>query len=122
MNRNREADILAKTYRHTVTAYRPALAGEWLLLCEKAPCALSRAAQVSAPEPPDAAAPLPESRYRYALFTRPETVFRLGDRLEISDGTRVYIASASDSFAYPSHTVTVVEIRQVEEESRTSLT
>ena len=119
---NREADILAKTYRHTVTARRPALEGEWKVLCEKAPCALSRSAQVSAPEPPDAAAPLPESRYRYSLFTRPEIAFRLGDRLEISDGERVYCGRASDSFSYPSHTVTVVEIRQVTEESRTSLT
>lgn len=41
---NREADILAKTYRHTVTARRPALEGEWKVLCEKAPCALSRSA------------------------------------------------------------------------------
>lgn len=122
MNTNREALILARTYRHTVTARRPALEGEWKILCQEEPCALSRSAQVSAPEPPDATAPLPESRYRYALFTRPERSFRLGDRLEISDGERIYTARASDSFTYPSHTVTVVEIRQVEEKSRTSLT
>lgn len=72
--------------------------------------------------PPDADAPLPESRYRYALFTRPEVAFRIGDRLEISDGVRLYTGRASDSFSYPSHTVTVVEIRQVEEKRRTSLT
>ena len=91
-------------------------------MCEEEPCALSRAARVSAPEPPDADAPLPESRYRYALFTRPEVAFRIGDRLEISDGVRLYTGRASDSFSYPSHTVTVVEIRQVEEKRRTSLT
>ena len=116
---NREADILSKTYRHTVTAYRPALEGAWEVLCEEEPCALSRSAQVSAPEPPNAAAPLPESQYRYSLFTRPELAFRLGDRLEISDGTRVYSGRASDSFSYPSHTVTVVEIRQMAEDKRT---
>lgn len=119
---NREAAILARTYRHTVTARRPTLEGEWQVLCEEEPCALSRAAQVSAPAPPDAHAPLPESRCRYALFTRPERVFRLGDRLDISDGGRIYTGRASDSFSYPSHTVTVVEIRQVREKSRTSLT
>ena len=48
--------------------------------------------------------------------------FRLGDRLEISDGERVYSGRASDSFSYPSHTVTVLEIRQVTETGRTSLT
>lgn len=115
---SREAGILARTYRHTVTARRPALEGGWEVLCEGAPCALSRSAQVSAPEPPDAAAPLPESRYRYTLFTRPELVFRLGDRLEISDGALVYIGRASDSFSYPSHTVTVVEVRQAGQEER----
>lgn len=117
-----EADILARTYYHTVTARRPAIDGGWEVLCEEEPCALSRAARVSAPEPPDADAPLPESRYRYALFTRPEVAFRIGDRLEISDGVRLYTGRASDSFSYPSHTVTVVEIRQVEEKGRTSLT
>ena len=115
---NREADILSKTYCHTVTAYHPALEGTWEILCEEEPCALSRSAQVSAPEPPNAAAPLPESQYRYSLFTRPELAFRLGDRLEISDGTRVYSGRASDSFSYPSHTVTVVAIRQVTEDNR----
>lgn len=119
---NREAAILAKTYRHTVTAHRPALEGEWEAICQEAPCALSRSAQVSAPVPSDPAAPLPESAYRYTLFTRPELRFRLGDRLEIADGERVYAGTASDSFAYPSHTVTVVEIRQVREDDRTSLT
>ena len=119
---NREAAIISRTYRHTLTARRPAIDGEWVLLCQEEPCALSRAAQVSAPAPPDAADPLPESRYRYALFTRPELIFRLGDRLEISDGVRLYTGRASDSFFYPSHTVTVVEIRQVEEKGRTSLT
>ena len=72
-----------------------------MLLCQEEPCALSRAARVSAPEPPDADAPLPESRYRYALFTRPEVAFRIGDRLEISDGVRLYTGRASDSFFLP---------------------
>lgn len=119
---NREAAILSRTYRHTLTARRPALEGEWQVLYEREPCALSRSAQVSAPEPPDAGAPLPESQYRYSLFTRPEVAFHLGDRLEISDGERVYSGRASDSFSYPSHTVTVLEIRQVTETGRTSLT
>ena len=118
MNQEKLARVLEKTYLHTVTARRPALQGEWELVCQKAPCALSRAAHVSAPAPSSAAAPLPESEYRYSLFTRPELMFRLGDRVEITDGVRVYKGRASDSFSYPSHPVTVVEIREVVEAGR----
>ena len=118
MTQEKLARILGKTYLHTVTAYRPVLQGEWEQLCEKAPCALSRAAHVSAPAPAAVGAPLPESEDCYSLFTRPELAFQLGDRLEISDGTRVYQGRASDSFSYPSHTVTVVEIREVAKEIR----
>lgn len=118
MNRERLARALAKTYLHTVTARRPALQGKWTWVCQEAPCALSRAAHVSAPAPASVDAPLPESDYCYSLFTRPELRFQLGDRLEITDGERVYKGRASDSFSYPSHTVTVVEIREVGEAAR----
>lgn len=121
MTDTRLARLLAATFLHTVTARRPALKGEWTTVWDREPCALSRPAQVASPEPPDAEAPLPESRYRYSLFTRPGVLFRLGDRLEISDGRLRYKGRASDSFAYPSHTVTVVEIREVEEENRAEL-
>lgn len=118
MTDNWFAGILAKTFLHTVTARRPALEGEWTTVCQAEPCALSRSAQVASPTPPDVSAPLPESQYRYSLFTRPGVLFQLGDRVEISDGSRCYKGQASDSFSYPSHTVTVVEIREVSEEER----
>ena len=105
---------LARTYLHTVTAFRPLAEGGEKRLCEAAECALSRSAHTSAPTPPDGAQALPEALYRLSLFTRPELTFRLGDRVEITDGSgRVFHGRASDSFRYPSHCVTVVEVREV---------
>ena len=110
------ADLLAATYYHTVTAYRPELDGGETALCRDVPCALSRSALTSAPVPPEDGAVLPEAAYRLSLFTRPETVFRLGDRVEVRDGTgRVWHGRTSDSFRYPSHCVTVVEVYEVED-------
>ena len=108
------AAILARTYFHTVTAYRPTLENGEERLCEAVPCALSRSAHTSAPTPPDGSCALPEALYRLSLFTRPELVFRLGDRVEVTDTLgRVYHGRTSDSFCYPSHCVTVVEINEV---------
>jgi len=110
------AAYLRRTYSHAVTAFRPLADGGEETLCENAPCALSRTAQVSAPTPPDRGSVLPEALYRLALYTTPELVFRLGDRLEVDDGTgRIYRCRTSDSFCYPSHTVTVVEAAEVTE-------
>lgn len=111
------AAILARTYYHRVTAYRPVENGEEMV-CWKEKCALSRAAHTSAPTPPDARAVLPEAAYHYALYTGPELAFRLGDRLEITDTVgRVYHGRASDSFCYPSHCVTVLDVRDVRSEA-----
>ena len=108
------AAILARTYLHTVTAFRPLADGGEKSVCQAAPCALSRSAHTSAPTPPDSAYILPEASYRLSLYTRPELAFRLGDRVEVSDGSgRVWHGRTSDSFRYPSHCVTVVEISQV---------
>ena len=110
------ADLLAATYYHTVSAFRPQQDGTEITLCRDAPCALSRSALTNAPAPPDAKAVLPEAAYRLSLFTRPGTFFRLGDRVEVRDGTgRVWRGHTSDSFCYPSHCVTVVEICEVED-------
>ena len=110
------AAILARTYFHTVTAFRPLAEGGEKRLCEAAPCALSRSAHTSAPTPPDGAQTLPEALYRLSLFTRPELVFRLGDRVEVTDTQgRVYHGRTSDSFCYPSHCVTVVAVSEVRE-------
>ena len=106
---SRLAQLLALTYRHQVTALRPAPDGEEEV-CRETPCALSRSAQVSAPTPPGEGDPLPESRYRYSLYTRPETVFQLGDRVVIAGDGMEYGGKTSDSFLYPSHAVTVVEL------------
>ena len=108
------ADILAKTYYHRVTAHRPLAEGGERLLCDGAACSLSRSAHVSAPLPSDGGDALPEAAYRLSLFTRPEQWFRLGDRLEVTDTRgRVYHGRASDSVCYPTHCVTVMEIREV---------
>ena len=109
------AAILARTYRHAVTAFRPLPDGGEEAVCQAAPCALSRSAHTSAPTPPDSAYILPEASYRLSLYTRPELAFRLGDRVEVSDEAgRVWHGRTSDSFRYPSHCVTVVEVREVE--------
>ena len=76
------ADILARTYAHRVTAFRPLTEGEERL-CEAAPCALSRSEHTSAPTPPSLFAAWPEALYRLTLYTRPELAFRLGDRVEV---------------------------------------
>ena len=113
------AAILARTYLHAVTAYRPTAEGGEERLCQAAPCALSRSAHTSAPTPPDSACVLPEASYRLSLYTRPELAFRLGDRVEVTgeDG-RVWHGRTSDSFRYPSHCVTVVEVSEVGRVSR----
>ena len=104
---------LGRTYLHTVTAYRATREGEFLIY-EEQPCALSRSAHTSAPSPSPEGAIAPESVYRYALYTFPAVRFGLGDRVEISDGSgRIYYGRTSDSFCYPSHCVTVVDIREV---------
>lgn len=107
------AALLGRTYLHTVTAYRPVSGGGEELIYEAQPCALSRSAHTSAPEPADMDAILPEAAYRYALYTFPAVRFQLGDRVEVSDGVCVYHGRASDSFCYPGHCVTVVEISEV---------
>ena len=108
------ADILARTYAHRVTAFRPLAEGEERL-CEAAPCALSRSEHTSAPTPPSLSAAWPEALYRLTLYTRPELAFRLGDRVEVTDeGGSVWMGRTSDSFRYDSHCVTVVEISHVE--------
>ena len=113
------AAILARTYFHTVTAWRPTLEDGEETVCEAAPCALSRSAHTSAPTPPDGSYALPEALYRLSLYTRPELAFRLGDRVEVSDEAgRVWHGRTSDSFRYPSHCVTVVEINEVGRDSR----
>ena len=108
------AAILARTYFHTVTAFRSKAEGGEEIICETAPCALSRSAHTSAPTPPDGSYVLPEAAYRLSLYTRPELTFCLGDRVEVTDeGGCVWHGRTSDSFRYPSHCVTVVEISEV---------
>ena len=113
------AAILARTYFHTVTAFRSVVEDSEEVVCEAAQCALSRSAHTSAPEPPDGPYVLPEAAYRLSLYTRPELAFQLGDRVEITDEDgRVWHGRTSDSFRYPSHCVTVVEISEVSHEAR----
>lgn len=108
------AAILARTYFHRVSAWRPVSENGETAVCADAPCALSRRAINTAPTPSDMDDVLPESAYRLSLYTRPEQPFRLHDRVEVTDGTgRVYHGRTSDSFCYPTHCVTVVEVYEV---------
>lgn len=112
------AAILARTYFHTVTGFRPTLEDGEETVCEAAPCALSRSAHTSAPTPPNGSYVLPEALYRLSLYTRPELAFRLGDRVGVTDENgSVWHGRTSDSFRYPSHCVTVVEISEVSHEA-----
>lgn len=114
MTKRGYADLLARTYYHRVTAFRPALQGGEHEVCRDAKCALSRSAHTSAPTPPDGNYVLPESLYRLTLFTRPELWFRLGDRVEVTDTVgRVFHGRASDSVCYQSHCVTVIEVERI---------
>ena len=109
------AAILSRTYYHRVSAWRPTAKGEFTL-CSGEKCALSRSARVSAPTPSDSTDVLPEASYRLSLYTLPERIFRLGDRVEITDTAgRIFHGRTSDSVCYPSHCITVVEIREVSE-------
>ena len=116
------AAILARTYFHTVTAFRPTLEDGEEVVCEAVPCALSRSAHTSAPTPPEGSCALPEALYRLSLYTRPELAFRLGDRVEVTDTLgRVYHGRTSDSFCYPSHCVTVVAVSEVRHSAETEV-
>ena len=116
------AAILARTYFHTVTAFRPLAEGGEERICEGAECTLSRSAHTSAPTPPDGTQVLPEALYRLSLFTRPELAFRLGDRVEVTDTRgRVYHGRTSDSFCYPSHCMTVVGVSEVRDSAETEV-
>ena len=110
------AAILARTYFHRVSAWRPVSETGETAVCADVSCALSRRAINTAPTPSAMDAVLPESAYRLTLYTRPEQPFRLHDRVEVTDETgQVYHGRTSDSFCYPSHCVTVVEVYEVTE-------
>lgn len=104
---------MARTYHHTVTGWRTVHGGSETLLCEAQPCALSRSAHTSAPVPDEGRSILPEADYRYALYTLPAVRFRLGDRVEVTDGVSVYHGRTSDSFCYPGHCVTIMKVLEV---------
>lgn len=105
---------LSRTFDRTACVYRPKSDGTEETVYIDIPCALSRAAQVSAPTPSVFGAALTESRYALAFYTAPEVVLRLGDRVVISDASgRGYHGRSSDSVCYPSHCVTVVEVEEV---------
>ena len=109
------AGILAGTYDHRLDAFRPLPEGGERAVWLDQPCALSRSAMVNAPAPPDTSGVLPEARYRLTLYTRPEVLLELGDRAEVRDGSgRTFLGRTSDSFYYPSHCVTVLEVTEVE--------
>ena len=109
---------LRRTFDRRASIFRPLPDGTEQTMYENVPCALSRSARTSAPAVAAQGAAMAESCYALVLYTMPEVVLRLGDRIEVSDaGERVYHGRTSDSVRYASHCVTVVEIVEVTPEA-----
>ncbi len=112
----READILFSTLTDRVTISRsdpadPTAAPQ--VLYQDLPCALSRTAMVTAPDPHDPARPLAESAFRATLFLPAGTWTRTGDRAEVlREGVR-FSGVLSPGIPYPSHTVAVMHVWEV---------
>ncbi len=119
MNNAFLAGVLAWTYEYRLDAFRPLPDGGEAAVCRDQPCALSRSAMVNAPAPPGHPGILPEALYRLTLYTRPELILQLGDRAEVRDSSgRAFRGRTSDSFHYPSHCVTALEVSEVGQASR----
>lgn len=111
-----EAAILAATLTDRMTLRRQQLDGRQVgerVVYQDMPCALSRSAHTASPAPAAMGAPLAEGHYRMSLFMPVGTVTRIGDRVDIRRGVQRFAGSASDSMAYPSHSVCVVDVREV---------
>lgn len=77
------------------------------------PCALSRAAQVRSPAAAGELDPMAESRFPLTLFLPPDTVFRPGDRAEVTRGNQIFCGALSASIPYVSHAVAVLQVTEV---------
>jgi hypothetical protein len=112
----READILRSTLTDRVTVYRSDPknpAAEAVAVYRDLPCALSRTAKVTDPDPHDPGRALAESEFRATLFLPAGTWTSVGDRAEVlRDGSR-FSGVLSASAPYPSYAVAVLRVWEV---------
>ena len=112
----READIIRATLTDRVTVYRTDAADPLApaqAVYQQLPCALSRTAKVSSPDPANTAAPLAECEFRVTLFLPADTYIRSGDRAEVLRSGCRFSGTLSPGFPYPSHTVAVMKVQEV---------
>ena len=112
----READILRSTLTDRVTVWRTDAtdpAGEGRVLYRDLPCALSRTAKVTDPDPHDPGRALAESEFRATLFLPAGTWTSVGDRAEVLRGGSRFSGVLSASVPYPSYAVAVLRVWEV---------
>jgi hypothetical protein len=112
----READIIRATLTDRVTVFRADAADPFApaqVVYETIPCALSRTAKVSAPDPADLNGALAECCFRVTLFLPAGTHIRAGDRAEVTRLDSRFFGVLSPGMPYPSHTVAVMEVWEV---------
>lgn len=111
-----EREILLRTFTDRVTVFRadpkdPLAAPE--ALYADLPCALSRTAIVTAPDPHDPMDSLAECGFRATLFLPAGTWTRTGDRAEVVRQGIRFSGVLSPSIPYPSHAVAVMRVQEV---------
>lgn len=112
----READILRSTLTDRVTVWRTDAtdpAGEGRVLYRDLPCALSRTAKITDPDPHDPDRALAESAFRMTLFLPVGTWTATGDRAEVQRDDMRFSGVLSASIPYPSYAVAVMRVWEV---------
>lgn len=111
-----EAAILRSTMTDRVTITRASKddpMGVLKTVYESLPCALSRTAMVTAPDPHDPGRDLAECGFRATLFLPVGTRIQVGDHaIVLKEGVQ-FMGVLSPGFPYPSHTVAVMNIQEV---------
>lgn len=88
----------------------------WGTVYDGIPCALSRSAKVSSPDPGTPAAALREGIFRATLFLPAGTVTHTGDQAVILRQGVSFSGVLSASVPYVSHSVAVILIQEVTEQ------
>lgn len=111
-----EADIILATLTDRVTISRANPADPMAtpqILYQDLPCALSRTAMVTAPNPHDPMKPLAECSFRATLFLPAHTWTKTGDQAEVLRQGMRFSGVLSPGIPYPSHTVAVMHVWEV---------
>ena len=114
----READILRRTLTDRVTIRRADAAdpaGVGKVLYRDLPCALSRTAKVTDPDPHDPGDVMAECDFRMTIFLPEGTWTATGDRAEVLRGNTRFSGVLSNSVPYPSHAVAVMRVWEVKQ-------